>query len=64
MPDGSAPNNEIHAYFRGIHFALSALEKRLEGRPGLTGEEALGEVRRYHAVALENLRALEKQLGK
>jgi len=63
VPDGGTPNRENHAYFRGIHFALSALEKRLENKADLTGEAALQEIRRYHAVVRESLAALEQQLA-
>lgn len=59
MPDGGAPLPELRANFRGIHAALTLLEKRLAARPQLDRETALGELERYHRVVRENLAQLE-----
>ncbi len=59
MADGGAPVSELRAYFRGINAALTLLERRLAARPGLTGDEAIAEIERYHRVVRENLANLE-----
>lgn len=59
MVEGGPPIEETRAYFRGMHSALAALERRLEARPGLSGDDALKEIRRYRMMAHENQSALE-----
>lgn len=60
MADGGPPLNEARAYFRGIHAALNALEARLGAREGLSGDDALREIRRYRQMVIENLEALDR----
>ena len=60
MAEGGPPISELRAYFRGINAALGLLERRLAARPGLTGEQALEEIRRYHRVIQENLLNLDR----
>ncbi len=59
MPEGGAPLNELRAYFRGIHAALTLLQKRLAARPNLTGPDAIAEIERYDRVIQESLEALD-----
>jgi hypothetical protein len=59
VADGGPPLNEARAYFRGIRNALAAIEKRLEARKDLSGEDALREIRRYRQMVTDNLEGLE-----
>lgn len=59
MANGGPPITETRAYFRGINSALSALERRLEAKENLSGDDALRAIRRYRKMAHENLTALE-----
>ncbi len=63
MPDGGVPLPELRAYFRGIHAALTLLERRLGARPALDRETALAELERYHRVVRENLAMLDAALA-
>ena len=63
MADGGPPLNEARAYFRGIRAALNALEARFEAREGLSGDDALREIRRYRQMVTENLEALDRVDG-